>query len=166
MFRYKTKYAGWMSGILALVFLFLLSACEAIQVTEVPLASEGEPYISSVAEETYINILGVDFDPPLDYLDDVHAQGVTLLVALENRGNSPARDVRVVARLRLEERPERVIERTGVVAEIAPGEVTVYRFPRVRSLPLRRMYRLEIQVLTADGRRVLNQRTYTLRVTR
>ncbi len=164
MFRYKTKYVGWMSGILALVFL--LSACEAIQVTEVPLSSEGEQYIGSVEGETYINILGVDFDPPLDYIDDVRAQGVTLLVALENRGNSPVRDVRVVARLHLEGRPERVIERTGVVAELVPGEVTVYRFPRVRSLPLRRMYRLEVQVLTADGRRVLNQRTYTLRVTR
>jgi len=100
MFRYKTKYRGWLLGALALVFL--LSACEAVQVTEVPFASAGEQYIGSVEEETYINILGVDFDPPLDYLDDVRAQGVTLLVALENRGSFPVRDVRVVARLYLE----------------------------------------------------------------
>ncbi len=151
-------------GILALVLT--LGACGTVQVTEVPLTAGGEHQISSAVDGQFVNILGVDFDPPLDYLDDLRVQGVTLLVALENRGSQPVRDVRVVARLHVGGSQKRVIERTGVVPELVPGQVTVYRFPRVKSLPLRRVYRLHIQVLTADGRQVLNQRTYTLRVSR
>ncbi len=140
----------------------LLAACGEVRVSEEPLSTQS--LLSAAAEEGTLNILGVDFDPPLDYIDTVHGQGITLLVALENRGRVPVRDVRVVARLYLDADGARAIERDGLIAEMLPGQVVVYRFPRLRSLPLRRFYTLDVRLLTADGRRVLNRRTYTVRV--
>lgn len=140
----------------------LLTACGEVQITEESLSSP--ELLSTAAEGEALNILGVDFDPPLDYIDTVHRKGVTLLVAVENRGNTPLYDVRVVARLYLDAKGERALEREGLIAELPPKQVVVYRFPRLHSLPVRRNYRLEVRLLTADGRRVLNRRVYTVHV--
>ena len=115
-------------------------------------------------EKPAIHVLGVDFDPPLNYVGAVQGQGVTLLVALENRGSVAAHDVRILARLHLGEGEEQVIERQGLIQELPPGQVVVYRFPRWRTLPMRRSYTLEIRLLSTDGLRVLGQRTYTLKM--
>lgn len=146
--------------VLAVVAGLMLTACSEAQVGD---GAHVQHLLSAEADEhAAINILGVDFDPPLDYLTTLQDQSVTLLVALENRGRAPVRDVRIAARLYLGRGNDRVIARDGLVQEVPPGQVIVYRFPRLHALPLRRTYTLEVRVLTADGHRLLNRRTYTV----
>ncbi len=145
-----------------LATVLLATACGDVQVSE--QAIEKQHILSTGVAGESISVLGVDFDPPLNYVNTLRAQGVTLLVALENRGTAPVRDVRVLARLHLDEGEEQVIERDGFIQELPPGQVVVYRFPRLHTLPLRRSYTLEVRVLSADGRRVLHRRTYTVHV--
>ena len=152
---------AWLLSVV-LIATLLLAGCAGSRTTDV----NGVQRVLSAEtdERPIIEVLGVDFDPPLDYVSTVRGQGVTLLVALENRGRVAARNVRVRARLHLGNGEEQVIERQGLVQELPPGQVVVYRFPRLHTLPMRRSYRVDIRVFSADGLQVFAQRTYAVDV--
>jgi hypothetical protein len=78
--------------------------------------------------------------------------GVTLLVAIQNRGLSTETNVRVAARLM--DPSDRYRELVGEVVTLpvlTPGAVRVARFTQVSALPRRTTYRLLIQVEPAAG---------------
>ncbi len=160
------KWALW-ATILATVLI--ASACAGVQVTEQPAQKQAYTKIGQKSitndEGNKLVIVGVDFDPPLTYVDTIRQHGVTLLVAVENQGSTRAQNVRIVARLILNQEKKQTIQREGVLKSIEPGHIEVYHFPRLRNIPIRRAYTLHIQLMTTDGQRILGQRTYTIKPT-
>ncbi len=146
--------------LLALWVMLLAAGCAQVQVQDRTFLNREVPSLDGGP----IYILGIDFDPPLEYIQQYPTQGVTLLVAVENRGSEPLKNLRIVARLYVAGQREQVISREGVLPELVPQSMTVYAFPRLRHIPARRWYRLEVEVRTPDGREVLSSREYTLRV--
>ncbi len=161
---------AWQRALLAvlLVAMGLITACSDIQVMEQP--EERYPTTSAKElQETHtfqLTIVGVDFDPPLHYAENIRQQGLTLLVAVENQGKERANDVRIIAHLFLDPQKKQVIKRTGVLPRVEPGHMEVYRFPRLRNIPIRHTYILDIQLTTPDGQRVISQRTYKINLSR
>ncbi len=149
-----------MVWLFALVVLVVAAGCAQIQVQERALSNRIVP----PPGDSPVYILGIDFDPPLEYVQKYPAQGVTLLVAVENRSDEWLKNLRVVARLYVSERAEQVISREGILPDLAPRSMSVYAFPRLRYVPARQAYRLEVEVRTPDGRTVLASREYTLEI--
>ncbi len=154
--------------VILLTIMWISAGCSDIQIME----ESRKTHVAVSTKEATVEhafqlaIVGIDFDPPLTYVENIRKQGVTLLVAVENQGQTQARDVRIIAHLFLDPRKEQVIERMGVIPLVDPGGMEVYRFPRLRNIPLRHTYILEIQLTTPDGQRVISQRTYTVNVSR
>ena len=146
--------------VLALLALVMMAGCAQVQVEEHRTAQAA---VVDDGVSGAVNIVGIDFDPPLEYLKTYPYQGITLLVAVENRSAQPLSDLRIRARLPLNDQGQ-VLEREGVLPHLPPHTIRVYRFPRLRQLPSRRVYALEIMVLSPDGQRVLNRREYTVRI--
>lgn len=119
-------------------------------------------------EERALAIMGVDFDPPLEAGKILKSGGVTLLVALENRGRQTEQLARVTARLYDPDSAMRtdLANETITVRSLAPGELRVVRFTQVNDLPVRSHYKLVIEVSPAPGERELddNVRTYDILV--
>jgi len=148
-----------------LLFSVLLAACGDVQVhvqgtttatTPVPTGAD----ISDTEGE--LAIVGVDFDPPLDYLESIRQQGIMLLVAVENRGERPREGVRIYARLQYDRDERHALKRMGILPTLPPHQIVVYRFPRLYNIPARRAYTLEVRLLSPNGDKVLNKRRYTI----
>lgn len=101
-----------------------------------------------------LSLLAVDFDPPLDEVELVAGQGVTLLAAIQNNGEEAERNVPVVARLYdvdpMRSRVSPLIESTAYVGHVEPGQITIVCFERITSLPLRPRYYLTVEVAGVD----------------
>lgn len=118
-------------------------------------------------EEHSVAIVGVEFDPPLEAAQILSSGGVTLLVAIENRGLATEPSLRVTARLVDPEanvRPVDLMRETVAVRSLAPGELRVVRFTQVNQLPARSLYKLVVEAETAPGERVHedNVRTFDI----
>lgn len=99
-------------------------------------------------------IIGVDFDPPLDSRAIASGDGVTLLVALENQGQSTETGVQVTARLMdgvVDGKPVELLNETLTIRTLAPGELFMARFSQVTDLPVRSRYALLIEVDAVPG---------------
>lgn len=131
------------------VALFALTGC-ASGVTVSTRPSSTPLAVSTVEPEPHdLAIIGVDFDPSLEYEQVVADGGVSLMVAVQNSGLEDAFDVQVTARLIDPEddmgRGE-LLNETVTLGSVAGGELAIVRFPQVSMLPLRPRYRLEIQI--------------------
>ena len=86
-------------GAMLLVLALLLAACtpslEVVPNRRAPLT----PVSTVTPQQHDLAIVAVDFDPPLDFAQIRNNGGVTLLVAVENRGQSVETDVRITAQL-------------------------------------------------------------------
>jgi hypothetical protein len=136
-------------------------------------ASRGAEAASPLAVATVapaghnLAVVGVDFDPPLDYARIVSNGGVTLLVAIENQGISAESTVTVTARLLDPQAPAGSAPLLFEVVEakaLAPGEVRVAPFPQVTDLPLRARYKLTVDVAPVPGEEDMtdNNRAYDI----
>ena len=100
LFSQSSKPSGRVvSGLLLVFILVALSACqpsiELLQPSDVIL-----PNVATVVPAAHsISLIGVDFDPPLNYDQIVSNGGLTLLVAIENLGHSREAAVQVTATL-------------------------------------------------------------------
>ncbi len=116
-----------------------------------------------------VAIMGVDFDPSLNYSEITSVGGVTLLVAIKNLGLATEPKVEVRARL-LDPldpaRPVVLLNEEIAVRALAPDEVRVVRFSQVGDLPLRQLYQLEVELDPVPGERDLtdNARSYDILV--
>ncbi|HIQ04363.1 MAG TPA: hypothetical protein EYH31_01560 [Anaerolineae bacterium] len=96
-----------------------------------------------------MSVLAVEFDPPLEYERILASGGISLLVAVENRGSRTEFNVPVYASLldpEVEGEESILLQTTRVIQHIEPGDVVIVRFERFGELPLRSEYRLRVQV--------------------
>ena len=153
--------------VIALLLLSpLVSGCAQVQVTDEKAEDESTPtpygVVAWPAEDHDLAILGIEFSPPLRFADVIAAGKLTLLVALENRGNSRESDVIVEARLVDSADVEIIPRRSQQLASMGPGEVKLVRFEDLAFIPYRPAYVMTVSVLPVPGevRTIDNQRSY------
>jgi len=153
--------------VLACICVILLACQSYIEIVQ-PLTLPATPVMSVVTvapSEHAVGVIGVDFDPPLDYEQVISNGGVTLLVAVKNLGLSTEPDVAVRAQLFDPAEygeygePINLLDQTLLARSLAPGEVRVVRFDQVTDLPLHKQYRLVVDVAPVPGERDLSDNT-------
>jgi hypothetical protein len=139
-------------GATLLVLALLLAAC-APSLEVVPDRRAPQTPVSTVTPQQHdLAIVAVDFDPPLDFAQIRNNGGVTLLVAVENRGQSVETDVRIIAQLQDPNDRLRELSREAVMlGQLNAGALRMVRFTQVSDLPLRERYRLVVSVDAAVG---------------
>lgn len=152
---------------LAVLVLFMLvaSACQPrVELVRPVSGLPAVPAATVTPAPHNVAIVGVDFDPPLtaELLPD---SGITLLVAVENKGLNVEPQVAVSARL-LDPAGEQsygdLLRETVVEQALEPGDVRIVRFTEVTDLPPRSRYQLIVELAPVDGEADLedNLRTY------
>jgi hypothetical protein len=138
---------------------------EIVQPVTAPIVS-----VTTVVPPAHdVAIMGVDFDPPLDYDQIVANGGVTLLVAVKNLGLTAESNLEVSARLfdpAGAGSSAELLNETARIRLLAPGEVRVVRFNQASDLPVRKQYELVVDLLPVPGERELrdNSRSYDILV--
>ena len=168
MFSHSSKLAGRsVSALFLVVILVALSACQP-SIEFLPPNDVTLPSVATVVPAAHsITLIGVDFDPPLDYNQIVSNGGLTLLVAIGNLGNSREAAVQVTATL-LDSADARqdveLLNETVTARALAPGEVRVVRFSQVSELPVRERYKLVVEISPVAGELDLddNSRTFDI----
>jgi hypothetical protein len=159
----------WLSTVVCFTTLITLTGCTgALEVTDTTERQKSETPISGsilVAEPTIVTpehnvgVVGIDFDPSLEYQEIVKRGSLTLLVAVENRGLEPENMVEVHARLFVATSSISdtfSVEGTRTIDQISPGEVTIVDFEGLSHIPIRSQYKLEVSVEPIAGESVLS----------
>jgi hypothetical protein len=168
--------ARLISKVLLAAALLALSGCvSGVSVSTHP--SLAPPAVATATPEQHnLMVIGVDFDPSLDYEQIVANGGISLMAAIQNDGLEDETGVRVTARLIDPEAGAgqgELLNETVTLASVSAGKLAVARFPQVSMLPLRRRsprgggrYRLEVQIEAARDERNLadNFRAFDIRV--
>jgi hypothetical protein len=154
--------------ILVLVSATLLGCQSSIEVVA-PAATPVLPIVTAVPQAHAVAIVGVDFDPALNYSQIMSNGGITLLVAVENRGQATESNVELTARLldtEDEASPRVLLNETMLIRSLPPHEVYVARFDQVTDLPVRARYKLIAELLPVRGERDLgdNVRSFDILV--
>jgi hypothetical protein len=140
----------WLGLVLLAAVLVLPGCAPHIEVLQSPVATPWP--VATVAPERHaLAVRGVDFEPPLDVFQMTMSGGVTLLAAVQNRGLSAERDVRVTARLVDPGNLQELLNETVTLPILTPGEVRIARFTQVSDLPRRPSYRLLVHVEPVQG---------------
>jgi hypothetical protein len=139
---------------LTVVAILALSGCTSGVAISSP--QETRPAAAATVEpaEHQLVIIAVDFDPALDSSQLAAGGGVSLMVAVENRGYSDESVVRLSARLLdpgADSTSSELLNETVILTELAAGQTRVVRFPQVSTFPLLESYRLEVTVDPAPG---------------
>jgi hypothetical protein len=166
----KSWTLSWIAVVL-LLLLFVMAGCAEVEVIDAtPATSAAEPFTSPLDDgstEHNLSVLAVDFDPPLDYQHLIlRRQSVTLLVAIENRGNSTERDITVQVHLTSPENPDLLLTQGASVASIAPGEIQIVPFARLGEIPYHQSYHLEVVVDAVVGESTLgdNRKAFDIQI--
>ena len=157
--------------VLALVSAALVACQSSIEFVQpaAPSAPSAPPVVTVAPSAHAVAIMGVDFDPSLDYSQITSNGGVTLLVAIKNLGLAVEPKVEVKARL-LDPvdrgKPVELLNEIVIATSLSPGEVRVVHFTQVSDLPLRQRYKLEVELEPVPGERDLrdNTRSYDILV--
>jgi hypothetical protein len=138
--------------VLSVISVTLLGCTPSIEVVQ-PVSPLPPPTVAP--DERALAIVGVDFDPPLEGGQILSSGGVTLLVAVENRGQQVEPAARVTARLYDPASASSVdlVSETITARSLQPDEVRVVRFTQVNNLPVRSKYKLAIEVAPVPGER-------------
>jgi hypothetical protein len=154
-----------------IVTLVALTGCAEVEVVDTtPAATAPGTFASPLtagAKDHDLAVLTVEFDPPLDYQQlIIRRQSVTLLVAVENLGNTVERDVTVRAELSSPENPDLLLTQGASVASIAPGEIQVVHFSRLGEIPYHQAYHLEVVVDPVAGESELgdNRKAFDIQI--
>src|SRR5919201_5816025 len=110
-------------------------------------------------------IAAVDFDPEFDSHRIFSGRPYNLLVAVENKGNRPEGPLTVSLQLLTEDQRRLVMAAERTLQALAPGAVTVVRFPGQTPTPAQRLYVLNTQVeaIPREANLSNNKRTLELR---
>jgi len=159
----------WVVVAIALLAMSLLSGCVQIEVLDLR-RSEAVPTLIPIpaAGEHDLALLALNFEPPLDEEAIPSSEEVTLLVAVENMGVWKETNVRVEARLSSYDGKEVLLDRTGYIDVIAPGEIKVVRLRSPVRIPYRPVYLLEVQVspVEREVHSANNHKSYEIRIER
>jgi hypothetical protein len=152
-------------GAVLLVLALLPAACapslEVVPDRRVPLT----PVSTVTPQQHDLALVAVDLDPPLDFAQIRNHGGVTLLVAVENRGQTAEADVRITAQLQDPSEHMRELSSEAVIlGQLNAGALRVVRFTQVSDLPLRERYRLVVSVeaVAGEGDTANNSRSYDI----
>lgn len=143
-----------LAGLALLFSLAALPACQPSIEVLPPRPSLPLPVATVAPAEHSVAIIGVDFDPPLDYAQIIASGGLTLLVAIENRGLLAEPYLEATARLLDPDEADVaavLLDETLIARDLAPGEIRVLRFTQVRTLPPRTRYELVVQLSDVPG---------------
>jgi len=154
-------------GLALFLTLFILPGCSSTIDLLQSAAATPAPVVTVIPQQHDLSILGIDFDPPLNYESIVSNGGITLLVAIENRGLCTESEVNLSARLmdRADSAKAReLLNETLTLDNVAAGEVRVARFTQVSELPARDGYHLVLELEPVAGEVDLsdNHRAYDI----
>jgi hypothetical protein len=153
--RHSKLRLPWIAGTLVLI-LVTLAGCATVKVVDTtPGASSPEPFVSPLTVDPSrheLAILGLDFDPPLDYQQLILGQQpIALLVVIENAGTATERDLVVDAQLTTPADESLVLTQQAAVNSIAPGEIQIVRFDPLGTIPYHTSFYLEVSIAPVDG---------------
>lgn len=160
----------WVTCVFILAVGTLTSCAEVKVIDTTPIAITPDLFTSSLqpkVEEHNLAVLTLDFDPPLNYQQLIlRHRGVSLLVAIENRGTSTERDVTVRAELTTPEDPKLIFTQGASIASIAPGEIQIVRFSRFGEILYYRTFHLEVAVDPVVGENELgdNRKAFDIQI--
>lgn len=166
----QTRYNRGCSALPVAISLLMLLAA-ACQLIEGPL--QGKPTTRSLesapialgapASGPDVAVTAVDFDPPLKPNANLASGDISLLVAVENKGDRREKDVQVVAQI-LGKEDELLYSDAQVADSLVAGEGRVVRFSRLSGLPLRSSYTINVWVVPVAGEERLENNAKTYRV--
>jgi len=166
-----TKKRGWKrtTAVVSLLLLaIILGGCASVSVSiQDAVATSVRKGNVAHTDRNPVSIVGVDFDPPLRYTKLVARQGVTMLVAVENYGETEARDLVVTAELTAVDHPHVIIvQRQAYIEAIPPGQVIIERFPRLKVLPRRQRFHLSVQLspYVSETQTVIDRRVFLIQI--
>jgi hypothetical protein len=108
-------------------------------------------------------VISLDLDPPVRLLTlGQAAPNITLLAAIDNKGNTTERNVVVRATLRSSPSGELLVEYREVLPCVVPGEATLVKFSGLPSIPPRGGYELTVAVDPVPGETILANNVKTL----
>lgn len=148
-----------LSSFLALMLsTALISGCVSVQVTDrtiPPPPSSLRPVTVADVPNTQathdLAIAALDFDPALSSNQLGLGKPVSLLVAVENKGNRQQSGVVVSAQLVSQDRQQVLMQSQRILNVLAAGDVSVVRFPSSVTALNQRAYTLTIQVQPVPG---------------
>lgn len=148
--------------------MFLVTACQLVTTPPLGKASNGrvEPppiALAAPASGPDVAVTAVDFEPPLKPNADLSSGDISLLVAVENKGDRRERDIRAVAQI-LGNEDEILYYDARVVDSLAAGEGRVVRFSVLSGLPLRSSYIIKVWAIGVPGETRLENNAKTYRV--
>ncbi len=145
----------WIVAVLVLILVGLGGCAEVTVVDTTPPADSAETLASPIAADPSrhdLAILGLDFDPPLDYQQLIlRKQSIALLVVIENAGTATERDLVVEAQLTTPEDKDLMLTRQATVTSIAPGEIQIVQFDPLTKIPYHTTFYLEVSIVPAEG---------------
>jgi hypothetical protein len=147
------------AGLILIVISATLLGCQSSIEVVTPVVTPVFPVVTAVPQAHAVAIIGVDFDPALDYSQIISNGGVTLLVAVENQGQATETNIELKARLldtANEAGPRELLNDTVLLRALAPREVRVVRFDQVTDLPIRERYTLVAELSPVSGERELS----------
>jgi hypothetical protein len=174
-----TKSRSWRANIIAFVILLassaLMSGCGSILVTDrtppppaIPVSQRPTNFsdVPNTQETHDLAIAAVDFDPALDMQQIASGRPFSLLVAVENKGNRLEGPFTVSAQLLSQDRQQVLTTVQRTVSMLAPGDITLVRFPSDPNLPRQRAYILDtkVQAVPREGNTSNNQRVLEIQV--
>ena len=110
-----------------------------------------------------VAVAAVDFEPPLKPGANLAAGDISLLVAVDNRGDRREKDIQVVAQI-LGKDEELLYSDARVVDSLAAGEGRVVQLGRLAELPLRSSYTIKVWASAVPGETRLENNAKTFRV--
>ncbi len=158
-----------LTGLILIVLSTALLGCQSSIEVVTPAVTPVLPAVTAVPQAHDVAIIGVDFDPALNYNQIISNGGVTLLVAVENQGLATETNVELKARLldtADEASPRELLNDTVMIRSLLPHEVRVVRFNQVTDLPVRERYKLVAELSPVPGERGLsdNSRSFDILV--
>jgi len=158
-----------LTGLILIALSTALLGCQSSIEVVTPAVTPVLPAVTAVPQAHDVAIIGVDFDPALNYNQIISNGGVTLLVAVENQGLATETNVELKARLldtADEASPRELLNDTVMIRSLLPHEVRVVRFNQVTDLPLRERYKLVAELSPVPGERGLsdNSRSFDILV--
>jgi hypothetical protein len=158
-----------LTGLTFIVIAATQLGCQSSIEVVTPAVTPVSPAVTTVPQAHAVAIVGVDFDPALNYSQIAANGGVTLLVAVENEGLATESNVELKVRL-LDTvdaaRPQELLNETVVIRSLLPHEVRVVRFDQVTDLPVREQYKLVAELSPVKGEYELsdNSRSFDILV--
>jgi hypothetical protein len=170
--KHRELLGPWIAVTFVLI-LVLLGGCAEVEVVDTtPDAESAKTFVSPLPADPIrhdLAILGLDFDPPLDYQQLIlREQSIALLAVIENAGTVAEHELVAEARLTTPEDEDLILFRQAIVTSIAPGEIQIVDFDPLTKVPYHEIFHLEVSLVPVEGERDTtdNRRVFEIQIHR